>query len=81
MIAGHTRCLVDGCFGLLKKTYCRSDLLTELADAVNLSAQCYAAQPEKNDLFSDKNSTLLERERERERERKRKREREREQFA
>ena len=46
MIAGHTRCLVDGCFGLLKKKYRRSDVFTlaQLGDVVNHSAACNIAQ-------------------------------------
>ena len=46
MIAGHTRCLVDGCFGLLKRKYRRSDCFTlnQLAAVVNSSAACNVAQ-------------------------------------
>lgn len=45
MIAGHTRCLVDGCFGLVKQKYRRSDLYTlqQLTAAVNNSASCNVA--------------------------------------
>ena len=46
MVAGHTRCLVDGCFGLLKQKFRRSDIfnLQQLEDAVNSSAACNVAQ-------------------------------------
>ena len=46
MIAGHTRCRVDGCFGLLKRKYRRSDCFTmeQLAEAVNSSAAPNVAQ-------------------------------------
>ena len=46
MIAGHTRCLVDGCFGLLKRKYRRSDCFTmeQLADVVDQSAAPNVAQ-------------------------------------
>ena len=46
MIAGHTRCLVDGCFGLLKLSFQRSDNFTieQLAEVVNTSAACNIAQ-------------------------------------
>ena len=46
MIAGHTRCLVDGCFGLLKRKYRRSDCFTmeQLAEVVNSSAAPNVAQ-------------------------------------
>ena len=42
MTAGHTRYLVDGCFGLLKQSYRRNDIYTlnQLADVVNSSAGC-----------------------------------------
>ena len=45
MTAGHTRCLVDGCFGLLKKKYRRSDTFTlqQLCDVVD-SAACNVAE-------------------------------------
>ena len=37
MVVGHTRCLVDGCFGLLKRNYRHSNVFTlnQLADVVN----------------------------------------------
>ena len=40
MLVGHTRCLVDGCFGLLKRKDWRSNVFTlnQLADVVNKSA-------------------------------------------
>ena len=40
IVVGHTRCLVDGCFGLLKRKYRRSNVFTlnQLADVVNKSA-------------------------------------------
>ena len=46
MTAGHTRCLVDGCFALLKKKYCRSDTYTlqQLCEVVNSSAACNVAE-------------------------------------
>ena len=46
MVAGHTRCLVDGCFGLLKQKYRRSDCFTmeQLVDVVNLSVTCNVAE-------------------------------------
>ena len=46
MIAGHTRCLVDGCFGLLKRKFRVSDCFTldQLATVVNTSASCNIAQ-------------------------------------
>lgn len=46
MVAGHTRCLVDGCFGLLKRAYRRSDCFTmeQLAAVVDSSAACNVAQ-------------------------------------
>lgn len=46
MIAGHTRCLVDGCFGLVKRKYRRSDIYTvgQLEAVVNSSAVCNVAQ-------------------------------------
>ena len=42
MIAGHTRYLVDGCFGLLKRAYRRADIFTmeQLAEVVKSSAVC-----------------------------------------
>eukprot|EP00117_Sycon_ciliatum_P035008 scpid39139/ scgid26612/ len=45
MIAGHTRCLVDGCYGLLKQRYRKSDTYTlpQLSEVVNGSAVCNAA--------------------------------------
>ena len=46
MITGHTRCLVDGCFGLVKQKYrrCDSDTISHLLDVVNKSASCNQAQ-------------------------------------
>lgn len=46
MTVGHTRCSVDGCFGLIKKSYRRSDTdtLKQLYDVVNRSAECNQAQ-------------------------------------
>eukprot|EP00117_Sycon_ciliatum_P019832 scpid38438/ scgid5141/ len=46
MITGHTRCLVDGCFGLLKRSYRRNNIysMAQLADVVNGSAACNQAQ-------------------------------------
>ena len=45
MVAGHTRCLVDGCFGLVKQRYRKSDTFTlpHLADVINTSATCNVA--------------------------------------
>ena len=46
MITGHTRCLVDGCFGLLKKKFRASDCYTlqQLAELVDSSAECNVSQ-------------------------------------
>ena len=47
MKAGHTRCLGDGCFGLLKRKYRPSDthcLDQLLVDVVNSSAVCNVAE-------------------------------------
>ena len=46
MTAGHTQCLIDGCFGLLKRKYRRYDTFTlqKLCDVVNSSAVCNAAE-------------------------------------
>jgi len=46
MIAGHTRCLVDGCFGLIKQKYRRSDCdtLEQLQKVVDDSATVNVAQ-------------------------------------
>ena len=46
MITGHTRCLVDGCFGLVKQKYRRSDsdTMDHLVRVVNESASCNYAQ-------------------------------------
>lgn len=46
MIAGRTRCLVDGCFLLLKRWFCRSDVYTmsQLAEVFENSAACKHAQ-------------------------------------
>lgn len=45
MPAGHTRSLVDGCFGLIKMKYRRQDNYTKqhLVNAVNTSASCNLA--------------------------------------
>eukprot|EP00117_Sycon_ciliatum_P049367 scpid103642/ scgid35005/ len=45
MAAGHARCLVDGCFGLLKQSYRRNDVYTfdQLAAVVNDRAACNAS--------------------------------------
>ena len=47
MITGHMQCLVDGCFGLLKQKFRRSDCYTkhQLEQVVNASAACNVAQP------------------------------------
>ena len=46
MITGHMRCLVDGCFGLIKQKYRRadSDTMNHLVKVVNESASCNLAQ-------------------------------------
>eukprot|EP00117_Sycon_ciliatum_P032491 scpid95857/ scgid25183/ len=46
MVTGHTRCLVDGMFGLFKRKYRRADTYTmgHLAAVVNESTECNAAQ-------------------------------------
>eukprot|EP00117_Sycon_ciliatum_P006959 scpid48468/ scgid2473/ len=46
MVTGHTRCLVDGCFGLLKQKFRHSDIYTmkQLETVVNDSAACNHAQ-------------------------------------
>ena len=46
MITGHTRCLVDGCFELIKQKYRRSesDTIDHLVQVVNQSAACNYAQ-------------------------------------
>ena len=46
MIPGHTRCLVDGCFGLLKQKFRRNDCYTlnQLEQLVNDSASGNEAQ-------------------------------------
>ena len=46
MITGNTRCLVDGCFGLIKQKYRRydSDTISHLVNVVNKSASCNQAQ-------------------------------------
>ncbi|XP_070545908.1 uncharacterized protein [Ptychodera flava] len=45
MEVGHTKCINDACFGLLKKLYRRSDIysLAELVNVVNKSAKCNIA--------------------------------------
>ena len=54
MITGHTRCLVDGCFGLIKQKYSRSDcdIISHLVDVVDRSFACNRAQ-----LYRSSNST------------------------
>ena len=46
MRVGHTRCMVDACFGLLKKRYRSSDCDTmeHLKTTVELSAKCNSVQ-------------------------------------
>ena len=46
MVVGHTRCLVDGCFGLIKQKYRRSDCdtLVQLESVVEDSASVNCAQ-------------------------------------
>ena len=46
MISGHMRCLVDGCFGLMKQKFRRNDCSTlgQLEKLVNESATCNKAQ-------------------------------------
>lgn len=46
MRVGHTRCLVDACFGLLKKRYRSSncDSMQQLKKTVELSAKCNSVQ-------------------------------------
>ena len=46
MLTGHTRCLVDGCFGLIKQKFRKADVYTmeQLATLVNNSATCNKAQ-------------------------------------
>ena len=46
MITGHTRCLVDVCFGLVKQRYrrCDSDTIEHLVRVVNESTSCNHAQ-------------------------------------
>ena len=55
MVAGHTRCLVDGCFGMVKRKYRRSDCdtISELAQVVNESAKCNKAQLVRNQTTRD----------------------------
>ena len=50
MVVGHVSCLVDGCFGMLKRKYCRSDIFTmdQLAEVVDLSAACDVSQAVQN---------------------------------
>ena len=45
MRVGHTRCSVDGCFGLIKQAYRRSDCDTidQFADVIEKSAKCNKA--------------------------------------
>ena len=45
MLAGHTRCLVDGCFGLLKQKYRRSNVysMEQLAQVVDQSSTVNSA--------------------------------------
>ena len=46
MVVGHTRCAVDGCFGLIKKCYRRTDCecLSQIAQVVSKSAICNVPQ-------------------------------------
>ena len=46
MRVGHTRCMVDGNFGLLKKAYRHSDIdaVSQLASMVNRSSSTNQAQ-------------------------------------
>lgn len=46
MIAGHTQCLIDGCFGLLQQKFRRSNCFTlqQLEEVVQSSASCNVAQ-------------------------------------
>ena len=46
MGVGHTRCMVDACFGLLKERYRASDCdtMAELKATVELSAKCNSVQ-------------------------------------
>ncbi len=46
MRVGHTRCIVDACFGLLKKRYRSSDcdIMEHLKSTVELSAKCNSVQ-------------------------------------
>ena len=46
MRVGHTRCLVDACFGLLKQHYRRSecDTMKQLETVVAKSAKCNSVQ-------------------------------------
>ena len=55
MIAGHTRCLVDGCFGMLRRKYRRSDCdcVADLAKAVEQSARCNKAHPVRDQVTRD----------------------------
>ena len=64
MVAGHTRCLVDGCFNLLKQMYRRSDcfMMEQLVDVVNSSATCNVAEtvPDIGLVWRQRNTFLLE---------------------
>ena len=53
MIVGHTRCLVDGCFGLLKRAYRRADIYTldQLAHVIDYSAACNVSESGQNVLW------------------------------
>ena len=46
MMVGHTQCIVDACFGLLKKRYRSSDcdIMEHLKTTVELSAKCNSVQ-------------------------------------
>lgn len=46
MRVGHTRCMVDACFGLLKKRYRSSDcdIMDHLKSTIELSAKCNSVQ-------------------------------------
>ena len=42
MIAGHTKCLCDACFGMIKKRYRKSAVnnVAQLAEVIDMSAKC-----------------------------------------
>ncbi|CAG2220725.1 unnamed protein product [Mytilus edulis] len=57
MIAGHTECLCDACFGMLKKKFRKSDVNTvsQLVKIVDNSAKCNRSEVY-NENDDDKNS-------------------------